>query len=283
MSLQALALLLCAAALHAGWNWRLKRARQRSLVMAWALTLSSLVALPALFWVPLPQGNQWFWVLASGALQALYIVVLSKAYAVGDFSLVYPVARGSAPLFLCLWSWLWLHEPISPQGALGIAVLSIGLALLGLPALAAGRPGSALPGLGWALLVAVLISGYTAIDGRAVHLMSTASYFLAQWTLSAVLVLPTLAWGQGWTSVFLGLRQEWPTVLLVGGGSAVAYFLALSAYRLSPVAYAGAVREVSVVMAAWMGWRWGREGGGAARLMASFLVFVGIALMVAAR
>ena len=283
VSFQALALLLCAAALHAGWNWRLKQARRRTLVMAWALTLSSVAALPALTVVPLPQGSQWIWVGASGALQALYVAVLSRAYSVGDFSLVYPVARGSAPLFLCLWSWAWLHEPLQARGLLGVVLLSLGLALLGLPALLnSSAVGQRREALGLALLVALLISGYTAIDGLAVKRMSTPSYFLAQWTLSALLVMPWLALGQGRSTLWLGLRQEWPSVLWVGGGSALAYFLALSAYRISPVAYAGAVRELSVVLAAWMGWRWGHEGGGGTRLVASLLVFSGIAFMVGA-
>jgi drug/metabolite transporter (DMT)-like permease len=283
VSLEALGLLLIAAFLHAGWNWRLKQARQRTLVMALALGLSSVVAWPVLLWIPLPQGEQWLWVLASGTLQALYVALLSRAYAVGDFSLIYPVARGAAPLFLCLWSQVWLRENLSPQGMAGILVLGGGLAILGLPSLLQSNQPNRGLALALALLVALMISGYTVVDGWAVHRMPTSSYFVAQWTLSALLVLPPLAFRLGSRALKECLKQEWPSVLAVGFGSALAYFLALCAYSLSPVAYAGAVRELSVVLAAWMGWRWGGEGGGGLRLAASVLVFLGIFLMVVGR
>ena len=58
-----------------------------------------------------------------------------------------------------------------------------------------------------------------------------------------------------------------------------AYLLALLALRLSPVGYVGAVREMSVVIGAWMGVRFLGERGGAVRIVASGLVAAGILLI----
>ena len=274
--------MLLAAGLHAAWNFRLKLCQDRLLVLWWALALSSLAVLPCLYWVPLPRGSAWWLVLASAGVQAGYLGLLSRAYSLADFSLVYPIARGSAPLFLLLWSYLFMHEPISLQGLAGVAVLSVGLMTLG----ATGRGASwraGVPALLAALGVSLTISVYTAIDGWAVKTTPALSYFVAQWTLSVLLALPALLWLYTPRRLVMVLQREKGAVGLVGVASGLAYFLALQAYTMAPVAYAGAVREISVVLAAWIGWRAAGESGGAARLAASLLIFMGIGLIALAR
>lgn len=281
MTPAALGLLLLAACLHAGWNFRLKRCQDRLSVMWWALALSAIAVLPVLFWVPLPQGEAWWFVLASAGAQAAYLGLLSLAYSLADFSLVYPVARGSAPLFLMLWSTQLLHEPLRQQGLWGVGVLSLGLTGIGLGGI--WRQRVHLSALLAALGVAMTISIYTAIDGRAVKSTPALSYFVAQWTLSVVLALPPLLLRNSWTSLVHVLKRERAGVVWVGVGSALAYFLALQAYTLAPVGYAGAVREVSVVLAAFLGWRFGGESGGWSRLISAGVIFLGILLIATSR
>lgn len=286
----ALGLLLVAACLHAGWNFRLKGCQDRLVVLWWALAFSALAVLPALFWVPLPQGGAWYFVLASAAAQAAYLGLLSLAYSLADFSLVYPVARGSAPLFLLLWSTQLLHEPLHSQGLLGVAVLSLGLMGMGLSGILGSgtgmRLGQAMSTQVAALLaafgVAFTISIYTAIDGYAVKATPALSYFVAQWCLSVVLALPPLLLRNRWGSLVAILQRERAAVAWVGVGSALAYFLALQAYTLAPVGYAGAVREVSVVLGAFLGWRFGAEPGGPTRLLSAVVIFCGILLVATA-
>ena len=280
MTPEALVLLLLAAWLHAGWNFRLKRCQERLTVLWWALALSALAVLPVLIWVPLPQGRAWIFVLASACAQAAYLGLLSLAYSLADFSLVYPVARGTAPLFLLLWSSRLLHEPLRGQGLLGVGVLSLGLMGMGLQRGVVRPP---LAAVAAALGVAFTISIYTAIDGTAVKTTPALSYFVAQWCVSVLLALPPLLWRNSWGSLVEVLRRERSGVMWIGLGSALAYFLALQAYTLAPVGYAGAVREVSVVVGAWLGWRFGGERGGRLRLLSAGVIFVGILLIASAR
>jgi drug/metabolite transporter (DMT)-like permease len=281
MTPAALGLLLLAACLHAGWNFRLKRCQDRLTVMWWALALSAIAVMPVLFWIPLPQGWAWLFVLGSAGAQAAYLGLLSLAYSLADFSLVYPVARGSAPLFLMLWSIQLLHEPLREQGLWGVGILSLGLMGLGVGGIWRQRvQASALLA---ALGVAMTISIYTAIDGRAVKTTPALSYFVAQWTLSVILALPPLLLRQSWRSLVQVLQRERAGVAWVAAGSALAYLLALKAYTLAPVGYAGAVREVSVVLAAFLGWRFGGESGGWSRLLSAVVIFVGIVLIATSR
>ncbi|MBX3172000.1 MAG: EamA family transporter [Candidatus Eremiobacteraeota bacterium] len=265
----------------------MKSCRERLVVLWWSLAFSALAVLPVLLWVPLPQGRAWTFVLASAAAQAAYLALLSLAYSLADFSLVYPVARGSAPLFLLLWSTQLLHEPLQVQGLVGVGVLSLGLMGMGLSGILGSgtrlRPGQQMAALLAALGVACTISIYTAIDGYAVKATPALSYFVAQWCLSVVLALPPLLLRNRWSSLVEVLKCERAGVAWVGLGSALAYFLALQAYTLAPVGYAGAVREVSVVLGAFLGWRFGGEPGGPARLFSAVVIFCGILLVATSR
>src|SRR5256885_17112028 len=102
MTLPLLALLLTAAALHAGWNVLLKRAPDRQLVVWWAVVVSALCFVPVLALRPALPAIGWRFALASAVVETAYFVALTTAYRVADFSLVYPIARGAAPALLAV-------------------------------------------------------------------------------------------------------------------------------------------------------------------------------------
>jgi drug/metabolite transporter (DMT)-like permease len=274
----ALVLLLLAAGLHAAWNFVLKSTQDKLAVFWWAVVLSSLACVPALLWSGPPARAAWPLIAVSAAAQAGYLALLSWAYSVGDFSLIYPVARGSAPLFVLSWSFLWLQERPTMLGGTGILTLAFGLMWLGATGLSGGKSNNKLA-LVLALVVALTISVYTVIDGAGVRLTSPLSYFLAEWCLSAVLLLPAMLWAYGWPRLQRVGREQPARIFVIAFGSAGAYMLALQAYALAPVSYAGAIREVSVVFASWLGWRYGSEKLGGQRVAASLAVFAGIVLI----
>ena len=117
--------------------------------------------------------------ILSGLLEAVYFVTLGRAYTHGDLSVVYPVARGSAPLFLLLWATLFLGEKPSQAGLAGILSIVAGLYLINLPSIHQwSRPltGFKTPATRWALLTGVLISAYTAVDKVGVRYFSPIVY-----------------------------------------------------------------------------------------------------------
>src|SRR5215475_6902973 len=104
MLLTSVLLLLCAAMLHAVTNALMKRSQDKLAFAWWMLGVFSIAGLPLLFRIPSVQPPGWWIVFASGILEAIYFFVLARAYSSGDLSVVYPVARGSAPLFLLFWA-----------------------------------------------------------------------------------------------------------------------------------------------------------------------------------
>jgi len=127
VSLTALALLAIAAALHASWNLLVKRAGEKYIFTCWAWAVGSLAGAPLLAFSPALPRAVWLYVAISALAQAAYFVALTRAYTIGDFSLVYPLARGAAPAFLALWATLFLGERPRPGGLLGLALLLAGL------------------------------------------------------------------------------------------------------------------------------------------------------------
>jgi drug/metabolite transporter (DMT)-like permease len=290
MSPVALALLLAAAVLHMGWNLLVKRARRRLVFAWWSLAVGAIAFLPVLLANgPLP-ARIWPYAMASALLEGLYFGSLAAAYGAGDFSLVYPVARGAAPAFLALWSVLFLGQRLSPAGLAGLAVIVGGLFVVASGATAtapradadAAAPRAASrAGLGLALVTALAISGYSAIDAAAVRLLRPAPYTALVFALSALVAAPLVVQRYGWEAVAEEWVASWPRIAAVGLLSGLAYALVLAAYKLAPVAYAGAVREVSVVLAALAGWLFLGEGFGARRTAGALLVLAGIALLAA--
>jgi len=282
VSLAAFLLVLVAAALHTGWNFMVKKVEDKYVFTWWALVVGALLYLPTLVHgLPIP-AHIWPYAIASALVEAAYFITLMYAYEHGDFSLVYPIARGAAPAFLWGWAMLFLGESPSSVGIAGLVVLLIGLLAVGGGSWWAQRRIATLraSGIVGALGVALSISIYSAIDGAAVQLIAPAPYTELVFGLTAGLVTPAVLARYGCQAAIAVWRGHWPSICGVGIIMLLAYMLVLQAYAMARVSYIGALREVSIVFAALAGWLWLGESFGAARTIGAGLIFLGM-LMVA--
>ncbi len=284
MSLAALGLLFVAAVLHAGWNLLVKRAKRKQVFTWWAILVGVICFSPVLiFNRPLPL-QIWPYVAGSALFEALYFVGLTRAYDLDDFSLVYPLARGTAPALLVVWAALFLGEQPRPTGLAGLALLVLGLIIVGSAAWWSQRQVAtpSLLGVAIALATACCISIYSAIDGAAVHLVPSAPYTVVILGLSMLLIAPALLLHCGPRAVVAEWRTNWLRIILVGILSVASYGIVLYVYSFARVSYAGAIREISIVLAAFIGWRWLGEGFGHIRLVGAVLIFAGILVIAIA-
>ena len=291
MPVTSLVLLLIAAVLHAVSNALIKQARDKLAFTWWMMGTSSIVGLPLLFSVGDSDPIGWLIILISGLLEAIYFFALTRAYSHGDLSQVYPIARGSAPLFLLLWAVLFLGERPSTAGLLGIFLIIAGLYLINLPSLADWRRpliGFTHPAARWALFTGLMISSYSAVDKIGVTHFDPLTYLYLLLCVTWVALTPQ--WLIANRRMAL-MAEVWPAASGANGGRVMsrlirigvcaafgiaAYVLVLTAMRLSPVIYISPMREVSVVIGAWIGVRFMGEQGGALRVAASALVAAGI-------
>lgn len=277
MPILALVLLFFSAAMHATWNFLLKSAEEKYIAMGWQVILSGVFSTVLIFFTGLPPRSMWGFAIISMILEAVYFILLCIAYSDHDFSLVYPIARGAAPALLVLWTALFLHEQLTTGGYIGLAMITGGMILIGATTLMQNHEEKPhLRGILTALSVALIISIYTYIDGNAVRHGPALPYGLSMFVMVPFVTTPYLVQRYGW-SHFSKMWQQKRGYLLLGGLlGLVAYMLALFAYTFAPLSYSGAIREVSAVIGAFLGWRFLKEEMGGIRVVGSAIVFAGV-------
>jgi len=280
MPILAIALLLTSAVLHALWNLLLKQSPEKYVAMGWQVIISGILSLGLVFFTGLPPRSMWLFAVISMTLEAIYFVLLSFAYSDHDFSLVYPVARGTAPALVVLWSFLFLHEIPSAVGFVGILIIVCGLVIIGATSFFQPHEGKLqFKGIAIALLIALVISIYTLIDGFAVKHGPALSYGLTMFLLMPILTTPVIVRHYGWERFIEGRHWQPGRLILVGFLGIIAYLFALFAYSIAPVNYSEAIREVSVVIGAFAGWQFLGEKLGKVRVLGAVVIFVGIVLI----
>ncbi len=276
MSLLAIGLLLAAAVLHTTWNLLLKQAGEKYMVTWWGAVIGSIAFIPAIFWLGIPSPSVWHILIISAFFEIAYYIVLAEAYKDSDFSLVYPIGRGAAPALIAVWAAIFLHEQFTSGGLIGIVIIIAGLFIVGGNDIlqAHGRPGRR--GILLALLLALLISVYSILDGIAVKQTNALPYVVMLFFCVPGFTSPLIFKLYGWNK----LRDEFSAhgwiLAAIGVLTIGAYSLALLAYSISPLGYAGAIREVSVVMAAYAGWQFLGEKFGGMRVIGAVIIFIGI-------
>jgi drug/metabolite transporter (DMT)-like permease len=286
MSLQALALVLTAAVLHAVWNLAAKRVDNvDGVVFVWLYVVGSIViwAPVAVVWAVVAGDRPtWTWVYAgllTAVFHTVYQLVLQRGYERGDLNLVYPLARGTGPLLTFVFAVTVLGDRPDAVAVAGVLAVIAGILLITL-----GGPrahGSTRAGVLWGVGTGVAIAAYTLWDNHAVNALDVPP--LEYFVLGLLLQLPFL-------TLLLGRRREllpavWREtrgqVVTVAALSPLAYVLVLRAMQLAPVSLVAPARESSIVVGAVLGWWLLREPSAARRLVGAVVVLAGIVGIVA--
>lgn len=277
MSLFAISILLISAVLHTIWNLLIKQSEDKYIVTFWMVTFGGAFALVALFFTGLPPREMWIFAVISVCVEVAYFITLSYAYHDNDFSLIYPVARGAAPVFIALWSFLFLRESLNMGGIIGLAFIIGGLVIIGFNALTQAHVTHVhFKGVAVALFIALLISIYSTIDGSAVKNGYALPYVMAMFALVPFVISPFVFRQYGWARIREVLVKQPARVPLAGVLGVLAYLMAVYAYSIAPLSYAGAVREVSVVFGALAGWWLLNERMGGVRVFGALVIFMGV-------
>jgi drug/metabolite transporter (DMT)-like permease len=266
----ALALALAAAVLHATWNLLIVRARDTQAATGVALVASVALFFPVALIVWDVQAAALPYIVVSGLLELTYIALLAAAYARVPLSIVYPVARGTAPVLVLVLGALLLGIEPSAGQVVGILVVAAGVMIVrGL-----GRDVQ-LSQLVLPLLVAVTIAGYTLVDRSGIHHAGAIPYF----ELTALITLLYPAWIVRERGVAVLRAELRPASVVAGGAMFAAYCLVLAALRLAPPGPVAAVRESSVVIATGLAAGLLGEQVSRLRMLGAILVAVGVAIL----
>jgi drug/metabolite transporter (DMT)-like permease len=239
-----LLLILLSAAVHALVNILTKSADDKYAMRLLIGVFSALMVAPALAFVPLPRGTAVWLLLSTALVHAFYELFLVKSYESAAFSAVYPVARGTGPLFTTLGAILILGEHPPPVQLAGILLVCGGVTAIGLSHRASDGVGR---GLAYALGTGVTIGCYTLVDASGVRAVTNPfSYVLWFFVAHGVCVLVTAPGIRGWR-VLVEARRQWRLGIVVSLLSIVTYGAAMLAWRFGATAQLAALRETSVL------------------------------------
>ena len=287
MSPSALALVLLAGLIHASWNIAAKKAGGDARFAAFTGLVMMVAWAPLGIWLAIDElprwgRTEWLFILASGVLHTVYYVTLLRGYRKADLTVVYPLARGSAPLLSSLVAIMLLGEQISALGSAGIGGVVAGVFLI------AGGPGlwraSQEPaqrqrvrkGIAYGLLTGVFIASYTVVDGYAVKLLFMSPILIDYIGnfVRLLFVVPTIL--RDVPTAALLWQRQWKYAVLVGVISPVSYVLVLYAMQTAPLSHVAPAREVSMLFAALLGGHLLGEGERKARLLGAVLIACGV-------
>src|SRR5690349_4736949 len=226
---------------------------------------------------PSPDRSSWPYVGVSAALHVVYMVLLMRAYHIGDFGQMYPISRGTAPWLVAIGAAVFAGEALPALRLLGVAVISIGLVCL---VFAGGVPTrKQRAAIAAALLTGVTIAAYTTVDGLGVRLAGTAAGYTGWLFLLQGPALPIVALVVRREQLFSQARRHLWAGLTGGALSLLAYGLVLWAQTRGQLALVAALRESSVVVGALIGALVFHERFGRWRVLAAVLVAAGILLI----
>jgi drug/metabolite transporter (DMT)-like permease len=271
--LNAFLLALAAAALHAGWNILVARAEDVRAATTVALCLSVVLFAPVAVVTWDVEADAIPWIAASATLELAYFLLLTAAYRDSDVSLVYPIARGVAPVLVLVGGWI--------AGATMGALQTVGVVLVGAGVLLVrGVSGHAdRRGVLLALAIAGMIAGYTLVDNEGIERASAIAY------LELVLVPVAVALLAAYAAIgrLADVRNEVGTTTVAAAlGSFGVYALVLVALELAPAAPVAAVRETSVLFAVALGAIVLHERVTRMRVLGAALLVAGVVLVAAA-
>jgi drug/metabolite transporter (DMT)-like permease len=284
VSITALVLIIIAALAHSTWNLLAKRAANCLHLMWFACIGGSILLLPAAIWV---LRNDWqklglkalVILLETGLLHVLYFEALQRGYRAGDLSVVYPLARGTGPLFAFGGAILVLHERPTAIAFGGALLVVCGIILItGGTRIFSGRVGRT--GVFWGTMTGLTIACYTVVDGYSVKvlLLSPILVDFAE-NLFRTVVYSYSGWRDR-AALPAELARCWKEALGITVLTPMAYILVLFAMRIAPVSHIAPAREMSMMIGAYFGTKLLHEGNAKQRIFASLLIALGVAGLV---
>ena len=270
-------LVILSAIAHAVWNALVKSAGDRTLTMVAIRTVGMMLGLVALPFVDWPSPVSWKWLGVTAVVMFAYYALLVRSYGVGDMSVVYPLARGLAPVLTTIAAFLVIGEALSTGQIAAVVMISIGIMALSIGA------GASRMAVGFALATGVSVATYSFFAGLGVRAAGTVLGFQA--CLEIVTGFGMLCYGVvARRADLLGYARRYGAVGLFAGAVSVLGFLAyLVAARSLPLGPVSALRETSVIFGAVLGTIVLKEGFGPRRIAAAALVTVGIVLLATLR
>ena len=269
-------LVFLSAVAHASWNALVKNADDRLLMMGAIRAVGLTYGLVMLPFVPWPSAVTVGWLTCATVAVFAYYGLLIQSYRIGDMSLVYPIARGSAPILLALIAFLTIDERLSSLQIAAVTLTSAGILML-----VVGKGGNRIA-IALAIATGISIAAYSFFGALGVRASADVLGFQA-WLeiLTGIGMVSFIAIRRG-SAIGAFIRVHYPMGLLAGVLSVAGYLAYLAAAQILPLGPVSALRESSVIFGTVIGAIALREGFAARRISAAIMVTSGVVALALA-
>lgn len=277
-------LVFLSSCIHAVWNYWAKTIPSGAPFIWLVATVTSVLYAPLIIWHLIVYGFEssflnWVFLLGTAIIHLVYFLFLQKGYQVGDLSVVYPLARGSGPLFATLGAMLFFQEKLAGLPAVGLGLVVLGVFLVAGLANASFQNTRTKTGVFYGIVTGMLIAGYTLWDNYAVRTLLISpllvDYVSHPFRVAALAGVAKNRWPET-RNIWENYRWK---ILAIGAVSPIPFIIVLYVLQTAPVSYVAPARELSIVIGVILGARLLTEQHFKSRLIGSLLIVAGIGLL----
>jgi len=274
MDLNVFIAVIFAAFLHATWNGMVKSHEDKYVAVASIVLGHVPASLIIIYFMPLPTLESLPYIITSAFIHQGYQWFLLTAYRYGDYTKVYPIARGSGPVIVTIVSLLFLGVILGMYELIGIVIVSIGILSLSFQNSKALRNKKA---IFFALLTGLFIGLYSMIDGYGARVsMSPLSYIGFSFILNA-LMFPFFLKFMDQPNITKRVFNKAKSLFIIGGTfSYIVYAIVVWGFTKAPIPLVSTLRETSIIFALLIGTFFLKERFTILKSISIFTIFVGV-------
>lgn len=277
MTLLTFLTVLFAAVLHATWNALVKSNGDKVVSMTAVALGRAPLALLAIPFVPFPHRDSWLLLGLSVVVHVVYQLSLMRAYRLGDFTQVYPIARGSAPALVTLVSLFGLGVTLTFHQIAAICLILSGIFCLSLLKQTDGLRNS--KAVIAALITGCCIASYSLLDGLGARAAGTSVGYIAWMSIMSTVIFSTIIGIHRPDALKAAFAKDQIKTWFGGASSVFAYVLVVWAMTQAPIAVVTALRETSTIFALFIGVLFLKESLTIGKAVATLLTLAGVLLL----
>jgi len=285
-------LVIISSFLHAYWNFLLKRASGTQLFIG--LSKGAEILLFALPFYLVTRGQfhhllaHWHLFTIGALLSLAYYVFLGRSYKAGDLSVVYPVSRAGALVFLPLLAYCVMKERVSVAGVVALGLIIVGCFLIQLRAFDRQEWAGLVKSLCcqstmFAVLAAFAVACYSLWDKHSVLQLAPFLYFYSYTVIMGICYALMIFAREKAPDIVREWRTNWLSILLVGAFNTIAYLMVLFSLQEGKATYVIALRQLSIAVGAFLGWRFLKEKAGRPKQVGILTIIAGCLLVSIAK
>ena len=273
MDIEVFLIVLFSTVMHAVWNAMVKNHSNKTIAVS-AIVLGHVpLSVVAIFLLPLPSFESVPYILASIIIHQCYQWYLINSYEVGDFTKVYPIARGFGPLVATLISVLILGIVLNSFVMISIFVLCFGIMMLGI----LDKESKNTKVLSYSLFTGFFIGMYSLTDGYGARISNSAVSYISWSFLINALIFPIVLRFKNQKNIFLKIIKEGKIVFWIGGSlSFIIYAIVVWAFTKAPIPMVSALRETSILFSIIIGYFFLKEKITSKKIFTIILILVGV-------